>query len=114
MPSALEFVAYVADQLREAGGITYKKLFGEYGLWRNGLFFGTVEDNRLYVKVTGAGLNVLRDAGTAGPEPVAPHGGNPDMYCVEELDDTDFLKRLVLETCGELEQKRGHGKKRRN
>ncbi len=111
MPSTLEFVAYIADQLREADGVTYKKLFGEYGLWRSGLFFGTVENDQLYVKVTGAGSKVLQDAGFPDPEPVAPHGGNPDMYCIEELEDTEFLSRLVRETCAELEQK-GRRKKK--
>ena len=30
MASKMEFVEYVADQLREAGNITYRKMFGEY------------------------------------------------------------------------------------
>ena len=45
MASSLDYVQYVASQLAGAGVITYKKLFGEYGLWCGGKFFGTVEDN---------------------------------------------------------------------
>ena len=33
MASSLEYVQYVAAQLSGAGAISYKKLFGEYGLW---------------------------------------------------------------------------------
>lgn len=40
MASSEEFVQYVVGQLDEAGNIIYKKLFGEYGLWLNGKFFG--------------------------------------------------------------------------
>jgi hypothetical protein len=35
-------------------------------------------------------------------EPVAPHGGRPGMYLVEELDDREFLTALVLDTCSQL------------
>ena len=60
-------------------------------------FFGTVEDNQFYVKVTKAGKKLLPEA-----EPVAPHGGRPGMYAVEELDDKAFLAELVHKTWDEL------------
>ena len=88
MASSLGYVQYVASQLADAGVITYKKLFGEYGLWCGGKFFGTVEDNQFYVKMTNAGRLLLPDA-----EPAAPHGGEPGMYLVENLDDADFLAK---------------------
>ena len=97
MACSLEFVQYVVDQLSGAGTIQYKKLFGEYGLWRDGKFFGTVEDDVFYVKITEAGTRLLPDA-----VPAAPHGGEPGMYEVEELEDRDFLERLVRETCEQL------------
>ena len=43
------------------------------------------------------GQPVLCDA-----EPAAPHGGEPGMYLVENLDDADFLAKLVIQTCEEL------------
>ena len=97
MASSLEYVRYGAAQLSGAGSISYKKLFGEYGLWCDGKFFGTVEDNQFYVKMTEAGHRLLPEA-----EPMAPHGGRPGMYLVEEMDDRDFLSSLVLETCSQL------------
>lgn len=101
MASSLDYVQYVASQLSGAGVITYKKLFGEYGLWCGGKFFGTVEDNQFYVKKTDKGHELLPDA-----EPVAPHGGEPGMYLVEDMDDAQFLTRLVVVTCGELPEPR--------
>ncbi len=97
MASSEEFVQYVIGQLDEAGNIIYKKLFGEYGLWYEGKFFGTVEDNQFYVKMTKAGKQMLPEA-----EPVAPHGGRPGMYAVENLEDRAFLAELVRVTCNEL------------
>ena len=89
MASSLEYVQHVAAQLSGAGAISYKKLFGEYGLWCGGTFFGTVENNQFYIKVTEAGHKHLPEA-----EPVAPHGGRPGMYLV--------LTALVLDTCSQL------------
>lgn len=60
MASSEEFTQYVIGQLEEVGCITYKKLFGEYGLWYEGKFFGTVEDNQFYVKKQRPGKNFCR------------------------------------------------------
>ena len=45
MASKIEFVEFMADQLREAGTITYKKMFGEYGLYCNGKIFAVICDD---------------------------------------------------------------------
>lgn len=97
MASSLEYVQYAVEQMKDAGTIDYKKLFGEYGLWCDGKFFGTIEDDQFYVKVTQAGRRLLPDA-----KPLAPHGGTPNMYLVEDLDDREFLTKLVAETLKEL------------
>ena len=36
MSSRLDFVQYVADQCSGAGEITFKKMFGEYGIYCDG------------------------------------------------------------------------------
>lgn len=107
MPTDVNYAAFVAGQLQGAGNITYKKLFGEYGLWCDGKFFGTVEDDQFYVKITEAGHAMLPDA-----EPAAPHGGTPGMYLVEELDDMEFLTKLVRETCRELPEPKAKKRKK--
>ena len=38
MASHKDFVDYVAEQLREAGTIRSRKMFGEYGLYCDGIF----------------------------------------------------------------------------
>lgn len=106
MPSNEEYVKFIAGQLSEAGGITYKKLFGEYGLWKDGVFFATVEDDQLYVKATPQGAELLGD-----PEPVAPHGGNPNMYAVEDVEDKAALARLAIVTADALKAGSAKSKK---
>ena len=58
MASSPDFVEYVCFQLRHAGEISFKKMFGEYGLYCDRKYFGLVCDNQLFVKVTVPGLEV--------------------------------------------------------
>ena len=55
MASHQDFVDYVAEQLREAGAIRSRKMFGEYGLYCDGVFFAVICDDQFFVKVTPAG-----------------------------------------------------------
>ena len=58
MASNLEFVEYVAEQLSEAGEITYRKMFGEYGMYLDGKIFAVICDDQLFIKVTEAGRKI--------------------------------------------------------
>ena len=42
MASHQDFVDYVAEQLREAGSIRSRKMFGEYRLFCDGVFFAVI------------------------------------------------------------------------
>ena len=50
MASSGEYLTYVLELLREVNGITYKKMMGEYILYKDGKIFGGVYDNRFLVK----------------------------------------------------------------
>jgi DNA transformation protein and related proteins len=45
------FVDYLLELLEPLPGITAKRMFGGYGLFRDGLMFGLVADSTLYFKV---------------------------------------------------------------
>ena len=55
MASTKEYVTYVLELLREVNGISYKKMMGEYILYKDGKIFGGVYDDRFLVKIV-AGL----------------------------------------------------------
>lgn len=97
MASSLEYVQYAADQLSGAGTVSYKKMFGEYGLYCGGKYFACICDDRLLIKITQAGQALMPDGKTALPYP----GGSP-MFLIEEIEDREFLARLVSVTCAEL------------
>ena len=50
MASSNEYLTYVLKLLREVNGISYKKMMGEYILYKDGKIFGGVYDNRFLVK----------------------------------------------------------------
>lgn len=93
MASSKEFVQYVCDQLSDAGTITFKKMFGEYGVYCDRKFFATVENDQLYVKITEEGQAFLEN-----PVVAEPHEGTR-MFLIEELEDRDFLAELTRRTC---------------
>ena len=97
MASKIEFVEYVAEQCRGAGEITYKKMFGDYGLYCGGKIFALVCDDEFFVKITPK---------TKGQYPELPekppYDGAKNYFLVENTDDREFLTELVTRTCAAL------------
>ncbi len=50
MATERDFVDYLLELLLPIEGITAKRMFGSYGLFRDGLMFALVADNTLYLK----------------------------------------------------------------
>jgi DNA transformation protein len=49
MPDA-SFKDFVLDQLHQLDDLTCRRMFGGYGLYQNGVFFGIIHQGRLYFK----------------------------------------------------------------
>lgn len=97
MSSKPEFVEYVAEQCRGAGEITYKKMFGEYGLYCSGKIFALVCDDQFFVKITD---EVKADHPDLPEQP--PYDGAKNYFLVENVDDREFLTELVTATYNAL------------
>lgn len=97
MSSKLEFVEYCAEQCRGAGEITYKKMFGEYGLYCNGKIFSLICGDEFFVKIT----KEVKELYPELPEK-PPYDGSKDYFLVEDVDNADFLTKLVTATYNAL------------
>ena len=97
MASKLEFVQYVADQMREAGEITYRKMFGEYGVYCDGKIFALICDGQLFIKITEAGKQFAPEL-----KAVPPYEGSKPYFLIADVDHKDFLTDFVRITCAEL------------
>lgn len=51
MPTSSSFIEYVTELLAPLGAIRAKKMFGEYGIYCNEVFFAMVCDGFLYFQV---------------------------------------------------------------
>ena len=94
MASHQDFVDYVAEQLREAGVIRSRKMFGEYGLYCDEVFFAVICDDQLFVKVTPAG-----EAAFPHLPQAPPYEGANDYIWAEGVDDRDTMTALTRITC---------------
>jgi DNA transformation protein and related proteins len=48
------FKEFITDQLRDVGGVNCRAMFGGYGLYRDGAFFGIIHKGRLFFKTDAA------------------------------------------------------------
>ena len=94
MASHQDFVDYVAEQLREAGSIRSRKMFGEYRLFCDGVFFAVICDDQLFIKITPAG-----EAAFPHLPKAPPYEGAGDYIWVEDVDDRDTMTALTRLTC---------------
>lgn len=97
MASNSDFVQYIADQCSEAGEITVKKMFGDYGIYCGGKIFGLICDDCFYLKPTEAVQPLLR---VIDMRP--PYDGAKDYFYIADVDDHDYLTQIVRETCKAL------------
>ena len=64
------FKDFVLDQLGELRGVSCRAMFGGYGLYRGGTFFGIIHKGRLYFKTDEA---TRKDYGAHGMKPFRPN-----------------------------------------
>ncbi len=100
MASELHIVEFIAEQMEEAGEITYRAMFGEYALYCDGKIMALVCDDQLFVKPTGAGRTFIGDVIEASPYP----GAKPYFLIEDQLEDREWIGNLVRLTVKELSE----------
>ena len=88
-----DFVQYIADQCAGAGEIAVKKMMGDYCIYCDGILFGLICDNNLYLKVTEPGKALLKEV-ILRP----PYDGAKDYFYIADVDDRDYLVSLIKAT----------------
>ena len=82
-----EYFIYIQELLRDVDGITYKKMMGEYILYKDNIIFGGIYDNRFLIK-NNESLKSL------GLKEKIPYPGAKPMLLVD-LEDPDEIKELI-------------------
>lgn len=99
MSSNQSTVDYVLEQMADAGLVSAKKMFGEYGMFCAGKMVAIIADDELFVKPTTAGRAFLGEVEETPPYP----GAKPYFYISgERWDDGEWLGQLIRLTSEEL------------
>ena len=98
MATDKSFVDYIAEQAQLGAALTFRKMFGEYGVYLDDKVIAFVCDNSLFLKATKATTEITRTLPHRPPYP----GTKPYPVADELLDDTDALKSLLLATAHDL------------
>ncbi len=94
MASSQDYLMFVLDLLREIDGITYRKMMGEYILYKDSVVFGGIYDNRFLIKKT-------KSVEGCGFKEQIPYLGGKPMYLVD-IEDIDEIKDIVLKIYKEV------------
>lgn len=88
MASSNDYLEYVLELLREVRGITYKKMMGEFMLYKDAILFGGVYDDRFLIKKT-------KSLENSGLKEQIPYPSAKPMLLIDS-EDPDEIRDLVL------------------
>ncbi len=99
MSSKQSTVDFLVGQMQGAGEVSYKKMFGEYGLYCDGKMAALVCDDKLFIKPTLRGQAYIENVLEASPYP----GAKPCfLIAAEKWKDGEWLGELIRITAEEL------------
>ncbi|MBQ6993830.1 MAG: TfoX/Sxy family protein [Lachnospiraceae bacterium] len=97
MASSKAYLDFIIEQLSEVGEVTYKAMMGEYIIYHRGKIVGGIYDERLLVKPVKAAVSLMPDATYE-----LPYEGAKEMLLVEDVDNKEFLTKLIVAMYDEL------------
>ena len=101
MASTKEYLDFVIEQLSGLDDISFRAMMGEYILYYRDRVFGGIYDDRLLVKPVPEALKLMPDA-----QMELPYEGAKEMILVDDIDNREFLCKLVSGMWEELPDKK--------
>ena len=97
MATTKDYRDFILEQLNLLDNITCKSMMGEYLLYYNGLLFGGIYDDRLLVKIVDSNKKY-------NMQESIPYESAKPMYLVDDVDNQELLRSIVLDTCKDLKK----------
>ena len=97
MATTKDYLQFILDQLSELSSITYCQMMWEYILYYNWKIVGWIYDNRLLLKPTNAVKELVDILEMQIPYPWAK-----SMIYIDNVDNSDYVRNLIVETYNEL------------
>ncbi len=92
MATTKDYRDYILEQLNLLDNITCKSMMGEYLLYYNGVLFGGIYDDRLLVKIVDSNKKY-------NMQESIPYENAKPMYLVDDVDNKETIRNIVLDTC---------------
>ncbi len=89
MASSVDFIEFVADQIRDTGIIHYKKMFGEYMVYVNDKPLLLVCDDTVFVKKIDALSEIMQEADSG-----FPYKGAKEHYILD-IENVELSKVVI-------------------
>ena len=105
MASNKEYLEFILEQLSELDDISYRAMMGEYIIYYRGKVVGGIYDDRFLIKNTKSAIDMMPNA-----EMELPYEGAKEMILVDDVDNKEFLRNLLIAMYYELpapKEKRG-------
>ena len=97
MATTKDYRDFILEQLSLLDNITCKSMMEEYLLYYNGLLFGGIYDDRLLVKIVDSNKKY-------NMQESIPYESAKPMYLVDDVDNQELLRSIVLDTCKDLKK----------
>ena len=97
MATTKDYRDFILEQLNLLDNITCKSMMGEYLLYYNGILFGGIYDDRLLVKTVDSNKKY-------NMQESIPYESAKPMYLVDDVDNQELLRSIVLDTCKDLKK----------
>ena len=90
MASSKSYLDFILDQLSGLDGVSWRAMMGEYILYVNGKIVGGIYDDRFLVKAVKSAESLMPNAPRE-----RPYDGAREMLLVVDVENRDFLERLL-------------------
>ena len=99
MASTKEYRNFILDELNILDNITYKPMMEEYLLYYHNILFGGIYDDRLLIKITDNNQKY-------NMEKIIPYPNAKPMFWIDDVDNPELLKEIILDTYNDLIKKK--------
>ena len=96
MASSKDYLVYILELLRDVDGISYKKMMGEYILYKDNIIFGGIYDDRFLIKKT-------KSLENSGLKEQIPYPSAKPMLLVDS-EDSEEIEQLILKVYQDLKK----------
>jgi TfoX/Sxy family transcriptional regulator of competence genes len=99
MASKQSTIDFILEQIANAGAVSAKKMFGEYGVYCDEKIVALVCDDQLFVKPTSAGKAFVGEFEEGSPYP----GAKPYLLISgDKWEESEWLTHLIKISAAEL------------